>query len=141
MPYLLMNLVDGERPGSAYVAAGTTPGPGQVLLEDTDFIGKEYWLWDATAGALRAPTGTDALRIAKRRKEVQVRDAANAALSVSTRATEREVVVYKAASGAALNADDIAIRDAMTANYNALRAKVAQVRAATTVEGVEGMTW
>lgn len=140
MPYALSNLVDGEKPSFRYIAAPSDAAPGEVVLTDADFLPKQDWLWDTASNALRAPTAADALRLAKRRKEAELRDNSETQISSSTRSFEREVVIYKAATGAPLNAEEQAIRDAMTAQYNSMRGKLAQVKAATTVAGVEAIS-
>ena len=72
MPYLLSNLVNGERPGSwASVAEGTQPGVGEVVLSDAEFVAKQDWVWDAINNRLRQPTAADHLRWAKRTKKTE----------------------------------------------------------------------
>lgn len=125
------------------VGDGETLRPGEVEVFIEGSLGE--WiptvLWDDEIGEPRQPTATEVLAAAKEEQEDLVRDAADAEYRSRWRAFEGAVVTHKAAKGLALNAEEQAIFGGMQANYARLRGLVAQIRAASSVEGVREITW
>jgi hypothetical protein len=141
VPYALSNLVNGQVPSARAVAEGYVAGPGEIVLTDAQFMERNTWIWDATTQTLRARSASEVLAHAKTMKEAELRDAANSWYVQNVRSFEGAVVVFKAATGATLTAEEVAIRDAMTNNYNTLRTKIGTVRAATALNQVESVVW
>jgi hypothetical protein len=98
------------------------------------------WSGSSEAWVEGKPT-SEIFNDAKMAKEADLRNAAERWYRENVRAFEGAVVIHKIDRGQALSAEEQAIRDAMTANYQKLRTLVAQVRAATTLEEVEAVTW
>jgi len=80
---------------------------------------------------------------AKAQKEAELRDAADQWYQADVRSFEGAIVTAKYGRGGltALSTEERAVFDEMNANYTKLKNLVASVRAASTVEEVEAVTW
>jgi hypothetical protein len=76
-------------------------------------------------------------------KEAELRGAADSWYQANVRSFEGAIVTAKyGRSGlTALNAEERAVFDEMSANYTRLKGLITQVRAAATVEELEGISW
>jgi hypothetical protein len=137
--YLLYLRGDGEEPGYSLVADDYQPQASETVVSESP----EGKVWDASSSSLRERTAAEELSNAKASKEAELRDAADGWYQGSVRAFEGAIVIAKyGRSGlTALNAEERAIFDEMNANYSRLKQLVSQVRAATTVAEVEGISW
>jgi hypothetical protein len=137
--YLLHLRGDGEEPGYSLVA------DSYEALEDEVVVDEEpsSKVWDAATQSLRYRTPSEDLQAAKASKEAELRDAADGWYQGSVRAFEGAIVgsKYGRSGFTALNAEERAIFDEMNANYTRLKDLISQVRAATTVSEVEGISW
>ena len=136
----LAEVLDYLYPGAAdrrdYLVQADETGERSIAYWNESVLGMQ-----PTGQALQDLYDQNVLPALKAVKERELRDASNAWYQSNVRPFEGVVVVYKAATGAALAADEIATRNAMSTNYSTLRNKVQQVRNATTVDAVLGVVW
>lgn len=75
MPHLLMNLVDGKKPGAMQVSPDYKPQEGEVLLSDAEAERLQNGVWDEASQTLREQTPQEAFAVefeeAKIEKEVE----------------------------------------------------------------------
>lgn len=149
MTYILKPpFINGQTPAYDWTDnSNYQPQAGEILVSDTAFhllIEQPYGapVYDPTlTPPLRLRTAAEKLALAKKRKEDELRDAANGWYTTNVRAFEGASVMYKIDRGQALTVEEQAIRDSMTANYTTLRSKITQVRNATTEAQVVAVTW
>jgi hypothetical protein len=109
------------------------PRDYEVLVEDLPPDVEEA-VWDGAAGTLRAGTTTEELAEAKRLKEAELRDTADAWYQANVRSFEGAIVTAKyGRSGlTALSAEERVVFDEMNANYTKLKNLIGQVTQWTT---------
>lgn len=142
MPYAIQNPKDGESTQNQsfrQINPEDTLAPHEVYISDENW--HEGWVWDTTTLTLREPTDADRLRWAKRDKEQDIRNAAEAEVDNLTRRNEADVVVHKSSTGAAMSQAERDIRATMQANHVRVVSLVEQVRAATTAEELQAIRW
>jgi hypothetical protein len=115
-----------------------------AIVDESDGNGPRIAHWDEEKLGPQ-PTATElqvaSLEAVQAAKEAELRDAADAWYRQNVRAFEGAVVIHKIDRGLALNAEETAIRDAMTANYTKLKDLIAQVRAAQSLAELEAVSW
>jgi hypothetical protein len=74
-------------------------------------------------------------------KEAEIRDEADRWYRENVRSFEGSVTVHKSATGAAMTADEGAVRSSMVGNYQRVRDLVGQVRATTDWRACRGIMW
>lgn len=132
--------------GYGLVPDDYTPRAGEVV-RDLDGLGDNprRWaaarVWDETSSSPRPPTDAELLAAAKTQQEALVRDSANNESLREVRPFEARIAVAKWARQLALSAEEQSIFNAENARYNKLVGLVSQIRAATTISQVQGITW
>jgi len=116
--------------------------PYEAYLQDIP-EGLSEPLWDSASQKLRASTQAEILADARSDKEAELRDAADSWYQANVRSFEGAIVTAKyGRSGlTALNTEERAVFDLMSANYTRLKNLIVQARAAATVEALEAIAW
>ena len=130
---------DSQPIGWNYRATGEECEGGEVYVEELS-TGD---VWDAASQDLRARTAAETLADARSDKEAELRDAADSWYQANVRSFEGAIVTAKyGRSGlTALNTEERAVFDLMSANYTRLKNLIVQARAAATVEALEAIAW
>lgn len=137
MRYLLHLRGDKQEPGCSVVSDDYRQIGGEVVVDSSP----EGKVWDAASQTLKERTSAETLSHAKAMKEAELRDRADAWYQGNVRGFEGAVVVHKIDRSQALSSEEQAIRDEMNTTYSKLRTLIGTVRAASTVEEVQAVTW
>lgn len=141
--YQLMSpLINGECPGSIMLDERANADPGAVVL---DFAPKPgVHLWDDALGTVRELNGTETLARAKTAKRIELVAAADAAYEQEIPNFAGVVVAAKfvpPGNTQYMNARELTVFNRIQAGYAKVNTLLDQVDAATTVAGVQAITW